>query len=287
MADLYTSQVHLKRLLAGQATPAFTPAPEAVLKMLDPEFFPGMGALNEDDTGRLQCPVRECGEWCHSLAQHVALAHRTLGGVAAIRSAIGIPKNAGLISRNLKQKLQVGAARRDPSTRKYVPVAKGEKRGRVVAGGHGNPMAKNFADTCPSQLQAKLRALAQSLGRTPSCRDFELAFGCAALGQIKRTFGSWNAAKATCALCLIPPGVSERAVTSALATECLRAWVNIHGDLPTTTDIKTGEKTPRLPCVQSIKKAYGAETWEAAMRSAVEHLGITSERYGSPTRRTT
>ena|ERR1035437_10068511 len=86
--DLYTSRVHLKRVLMGQATPAFTPPSSAVLAMLDPAFFPGLGALNEDGHGRLQCPVRGCGDFFPWLAMHLGRSHRSIGGTKAIIAAL-------------------------------------------------------------------------------------------------------------------------------------------------------------------------------------------------------
>ena len=105
MSELYTSAVHLKAVLAGRATAAFTMAPEDVLKVLDPAFFPGMGALNEDKHGRLQCPVRGCGRWFVRLGQHLFAEHRAIGGTTGLKRALGIPKGTSLLSKKARRRL--------------------------------------------------------------------------------------------------------------------------------------------------------------------------------------
>ena len=218
MSDLYTSQVHLKRLLAGQATAAFTPAPEAVLKMLDPAFFPGMGALNEDEYGRLQCPVRGCGIFMAHLSRHLNGAHRGIGGASAIRVALDIRNNRPLLS----AKLRVDARRIYSGGSTALARRYG---GNMVAAmtsvshsveRHGNPRGRvslaqrNEADTCPGQFQARLMDLAREIGRSPSRADFERRFGVNASRMIQVVFGTWNNAKALAGLSCVTPEAARR-----------------------------------------------------------------------------
>ena len=277
MSDLYTSQVHLKRLLAGQATPAFTPAPEAVLKMLDPAFFPGMGALDADAEGRRRCPLRGCGSYHHSLGKHLADHHRHTVNAVGLKRLLGIPKNTSLLSPSARRAVCAG------SVGKGTPGGP-SKYGRPRRNGtnNGSPMQKNFSDTCPAQLRAKLISLRDELGHSPTMSDFKAKFGDSVSMAVQRTFGSFNAAKATCALeqyayGSIPP---HNQITGALVVESFRGWVETHGDLPGAREIRDRSAAPRVVSAATAKRALGVNNWGAAMRSVGESLGIKSERYG-------
>jgi hypothetical protein len=294
MSDLYTSQVHLKRLLQGQATAAFTPAPEAVLNVLDPAFFPGMGALNEDEKGRLQCPVRGCGSWHRSLAPHLAHAHRSIGGPQALRLALDIPRSVPLLSMSERAKFRSrfegvdmparwGAKARVVGMHRLSSSRKREYRARSAQSRH-SIAAKNLNDTCVAQLQAKVAACARAISRSPSQTDFEKMYGLNVLYAVKQTFGSWNNAKAQIGLALSPAPRHSSPFTVNLICEALREWRDHHGDLPLVTDTQNPSRVPQIPSYTTILRAFGVDTWDAAMRSAIEHLQIKSERYGSPRR---
>jgi hypothetical protein len=278
MSDLYTSQVHLKRLLAGRATPAFTRASEDVLKVLDPAFMlgndGGLGGLNENATGLIQCPVRGCGEWFADPAAHMNKEHRGIGGAKGIRAALDLPSKTPLYSRKKRPR----RSPRSASPRAGIPVGvrrKAAPRKKTI-------MSRNMADTCPAQLQERLAVLARNLGRSPSRSDFEQAFGATTLGAVRRVFGSWTNAKAILGLPTAAPG--QRMATN-LVVESLRTWVEVHGDLPSSYDARKPEKCPIIPKYHAILGAFGVDSWSAAMQSAVQHLGISSERYGTSKRR--
>ena len=289
MIDLYTTQVHLKRLLAGQATAAFTPAPGEVLKVLDPAFFPGMGVLNEDDKGRLQCPVRDCGEWHRMLAAHLNVRHRAIGGAHGVKRALDIPKGTPLISQQTRANHSVAYKSR-PRWGHGRPVTSYAGRGVANGGAHrrATMAERNWADTCPAQLQERIRVLARKLGHSPSNVEFKAEYGPGPEKSIRRLFGTWNNAKAVCRLSTYQPGEqrqhglrkSTEDVMSALAQ-----WVAIHGDLPSTDDTQNPMRAPRVPNFRTVLHALGVDSWHAAMRSAVDYLGIRSERYGAPTRK--
>jgi hypothetical protein len=99
------------------------------------------------------------------------------------------------------------------------------------------------------------------------------------------TFGTWNNAKAMVGLELLQGHTGTRTGV-ALVVESLRAWYEAHGDLPTTGDTKNLARAPMIPSERTIRRAFGVSNWPAAMRSAADHLGIKSERYGTPQRRT-
>lgn len=275
MSDLYTSQVHLKRLLAGQATPAFTPAPDAVLKMLDPAFFPGMGALNEDEHGRLQCPVRGCGQWHYLLSQHLRRRHPTIGA-ATFRQSIGLSKRTPLCSRAVTNRMKVSSA---PSLRAARSANPGHRPPPRVRGTKMSIGARNWANTCPAQTATKITELSQKIGHTPTLSEFIREYKMSEK-TVYRVFSSWGNAKALAGISPSPQRGDQGCVVESLST-----WVTVHGDLPSSTDCRDIDRAPRVPSHITIMKAFGVDNWHAAMRSAAEHLSIKSERYGFDFRR--
>lgn len=286
MSDLYTSQVHLKRLLAGQATPAFTPAPKAVLKMLDPAFMidgeGGLGGLYEDTKGRLRCPYRSCGKYHVKLGTHIARAHAGAGGVRAFRVALSIPHGTALMSAR-----GLSAYRLHHGGRSLAVLAKAREASVLVGRrrhiGSYSVMARNITDSCSAQLQEKITVLARELGYSPTEGQFRAEYGEKAYNAVTGAFGSWINAKAIIGLGRAP---SPRA-TLELVLVSLREWVSTHGDLPYASEASNPGRAPRTPVAATILKAFGVNNWAAAMQSAIAHLDIKSERYGRPRRRTT
>jgi hypothetical protein len=236
-----------------------------------------MGALNEDDQGRIQCPVRGCGQWHHRLSQHLSMKHPLIGGADGIRAALSIPRSTSLYSARARAK----HASAMKSHVRGALAAMQRNRVKPALFGGISVAARNWSDTCPAQLQNRIVALANEIGSSPSAKDFRDRYGRSGVKAIIRVFGSWNAAKALCGLACVK---SERLMTRDVC-ESLSEWVNAHGDLPSPVDAQRTERAPRIPSYPTILKAFGVGTWDAAMRSAVEHLGIRSERYGSPVRR--
>lgn len=279
MSDLYTSQVHLKRLLAGQATPAFTPAPEATRNVLDPGLFPGLGALNEDEHGRLQCPVRGCGEWHNILGNHMTRKHKAIGGPAAIKKALALPASQSLTSRATRKRL---AARPGMSERAQLlnggrQIA--NRRGGTARGIRHSVGANNRHDTCPAQLQEKIESLARELGRSPSQAEFSAKYGPGLRPAIDRVFGSWRNAKLVCGL---ESAHSTKKYSRQAVLAALGEYVKMNGDLPTAGEANCPWRSPVIPRYATILRALGVETWDAAMRTVIESLDIVSARYGRP-----
>lgn len=280
--DLYTSQVHLKRLLAGQSTPAFTPAPESTLKVLDPAFFPGMGAMNEDDKGRVQCPVRGCGEWHFRVAAHLNRSHGGIGGAETVKRALDIPKRVSLLSARAKEMHRehtMIAANRTKPLHLSVRGVGGKSKGRP-AGGHNSINARNWSDTCPAQLQAKIVALSKTLGHSPRVFEFVDRYGADTLKAVLCVFGTWNNAKNVCGLDAVKPG--RLPMARSVAVESLGEYFRINGDLPSSEETNLPSRCPRIPRYATILRALNVDTWEAAMRTVIESLDIVSYRYGSP-----
>jgi len=279
MSDLYTSQVHLKRLLDGRATSAFTPAPEATLKILDRNFFPGMGALNEDEHGRLQCPVRDCGKWVPSLGQHISKNHSTIG-TSGIRQALDIPNSTPLVSRVL---------RKSRPDRRVAPIRGLSDAGRAKAAAARRGRAKtiaarNWADTCPAQTLEKIEDLAVRLGHSPSFSEAIEALGTKTCSAILEVFGTWNGAKAVCSLLqygeghgpLHPSPHNRMAVEDVVLS--VGNWRQVHGYFPPATEATRPGLSPRIPTYRAILRALDVDSWDAAIRSIAVRLGVSDVR---------
>lgn len=275
--DLYTDQVHLKRLLQGQATPAFTKLDSVAKRLVDPALVPGMGAIKEDpESGKLYCPVRGCGKLVTHLARHASIVHRNIGGAAAIREALDIPKKVALLSERGRDSLRVvgRSAEHMATARSKV---KPDNMRRASSWGRKSLMADNFADTCPAQMAAKMSALRKKLGRKPRAAEFRQEYGGEMLEAARRVFGEWDSITRACE----PTDRAwlQRPAGRKWVIDILKSFHEANGDLP-----KSNEKEwPWTPPYADVLLALGVDNWPAAMRSVVEELGITSERYGRPT----
>ena len=283
--DIYTNQVHLKRVLAGLATPAFAPAPATVLGVLDPENFPGMGALNEDDRGYLQCPVRDCGKYFPRLSTHLNQAHRGIGGDRTIREALGIPKSRVLVSASIRAVARAAAILRPLTPAQRAGLASGYSRAKNRKHLPNSAVARNFSDTCSAQLLAKIESLATRLGHAPTYGEFIEEYGANMWEAVRRVYGTWNNAKSLCGLSPATKHWHPTRTGRTAVLESLKTYYDATGDLPGSVEVQRRSTTPLVPCYTTILKNLGVSTWQAAMRSAVDYLGITSERYGAPTRR--
>jgi hypothetical protein len=276
--DLYTSQIHIKRLLAGQATARFTMAPESVLQVLDPAFFPGMGAVNEDDEGRLQCPVRGCGKWFTKLARHLSADHRALGGAQGVRAALGIRKSVPLTSKAARAVTSAQWNAAPNRSRAFVSTIRAFRMSENGSNGPKTMHDHNFSDTCPAQIQERIEALARKVGHSPSCNEFVAEYGGALFAALRQRFGTWNNAKVQCGLTT----TSSVGYTRAAVMLALQTFYDARGDLPRHRDTAgvRGARGPYVPSRMAIIKALSVGSWEAAMRSAAEYLGVNSELYG-------
>lgn len=285
MNELYTSQMHLKRILSGLASPSLTPLPPSAEKLIDPAFVPGLGALNEDPRGRLQCPIRGCGKWFEQLGPHIARAHRSVG-TEKVKKALGIPKSTGLVASQMRTKMRAAAKRAVASSlsrREGLDRGGRGNAGRVHVARRITIHQKNHSDTCPAQLQDKITILDRKLGRSPTLNEFIGQYGEQAAHEVRNVFGTWNNAKAVCGLSLYSAADGSRlhAKTRDAVLLSLKTWYDEHGDLPSVSDCENPSRAPRIPGYRVIMRALSVENWLAAMRTAAAHFGLSSERYGN------
>jgi hypothetical protein len=303
MADLYTSLSRAKQILMatrdwrGDGPPpppvAMTPVPESVQNIIRPEYTIGMGALREcGDTGfgcpecragvcqnrGLQCPV--CGEWKHRLTRHLNGVHGDIGGRRGVCKLLSMPPSLKLVSRHESERMRTAntldaakarQARRPLSSQQ----AKQMRAARIT---HRDTIAEaNQKNTCPAQVRQRLMTLQERLGRSPTFSEAErLDPGLATAAII--VHGTWNNAKVQTGLHTFRRGASF-AYKQEAVREALRAWVEVHGDLPTKREARRPTRTPLIPSTTAILRAFGTESWTAAMEQASVELRLWNGRY--------
>ena len=288
MPDLYTSLTRLKMALNGGQMPPMTPIPEGAQGIIDPSFTPGLGALHEDPALGLRCPVRDCGRYMHQLGVHIAHHHRSIGGVAAVKRLLDIPKSVGLIStvaRDMAGAKMRRQRRTDPrlATAKEVLASAREQARRrspsMGARSRATMAERNLRDRCIAQLSHRLIDTTHRIGRVPTADEYITFHGQAEAGEIRRTFGTWNNFLAQC-------GVAGRGYRKQIALsdvlDSLAAWYAVHGELPSSHAANLGNVTPLLPNYKTILSVFDAASWTEAMRQAAALLSIQGGRYGLP-----
>ena len=264
----YTTLVMVKMMLNDGSLPPMTPIPEKIRHIINPEYVPGFGALNEDEEKGLQCPV--CGAWKHWLSSHVGNAHQEIGGARGLRKLMGMPLGMSLLSRSARERTREAHKGRDTKPmRRGLRNAKrrnGKRRKLTVA-------ERNFRNTCHAQLGHFLWDLRNKLGRSPSFRE-----GCALEPTRARAaihmYGTWNAAKAAHGLDVVGryTASSPEAVTAAIA-----AWVEVRGRLPGAADAQRG--LPWIPPYSTVLRQLKCDSWKGAMRKVAIRLGAYDARY--------
>lgn len=291
--ELYTSLVRLKQTLNNGQLPPMTPLPDEVRQRIDPAFTingDGWGGVVEDAHLGLQCPVRGCGKWFHYLASHMNKSHADLGGAPGFRSLMSIPSTAPLVSSKLADQLSVSFERRQ----KRMSHSYNERAGRLrlldrkaiqrkgrakVVANSKTAGALNLADSCPAQFIGKIAALHAQIGRTPTAAECVAEYGSMIVPNAVKVFGSWNSAIAFCGIEPNPRGNTRRTKRGEVL-DSLQAWVDAHGDLPTSKDIACVDRLPRILGYKAIMHGLGAATWTGAMKIAAALLDIHGGRYG-------
>lgn len=303
--DLYTSLVRLKQEMNGGVLPAMTPVTGAALKLIDPEFTIGLGALREDPERGLQCPIRGCGVYRHALGVHVTRVHKTVG-VAGIRRALSIPSTAPLASMKMRERLsannfaQFGGRESERfggkgrgSHREDWTTERRRKESRTRSKAANTVGVRNLTNTCMAQLTHRILDLSNKLGRSPSFDEANQEFGRGIGARIIKTFGTWSSALAQCGL-KTRGGASQKGkrtgprpelrwYTQEAILEALSAWYAVHGELPSGYQVQKGSKIPYLPHRKTILQHFpGAKNWYEAMERAATLLGIYGGSYGIP-----
>lgn len=274
--ELYTSLTRLKMALGGEFPP-MTPVPVASQGIIDPDFTLGHGALTEDAEMGLRCPMRGCGKYFHNLGKHVQQSHQDLGGVTALRTALSIPRTAGLLSVSAREAYR-NAALRDirltPARAKRMN-AQARPKGKTGSETYDTMNYRNLRDRCEAQMAAKLHALQEKLGRSPSINDTVEEYGTGLVHSLKRIYGTWDNAKSAFGLVAIGrTGGGRPAVEREAVLRGVRAFFEMHQRFPTHREADNPARAPLICCSITTKRALGVETWREAMHVAAVELDM-------------
>lgn len=296
MSALYTSLVRLKMAMNGGELPPMTEIPAEATDYIDPAFTIGLGALTEDETRGLRCPVRECGKFFHLLTQHVNKMHPELGA-RGLRKLLDIPMTAPLASHKWRARRSAIASAWARSEEGSAVLARG--RANLPANWHRAPRdpekgkkrvfqsvgRRNLSDRCEAQLTHKLIDLQHQIGRSPTSTEARTILGTDFVSYVTNVYGSWNAAKTRFGMDAYSNQYTVRGLVSKEAVlAALRAYHKVHGCLPNVNQAQRPTRTPLIPSRPTICKAMGTESWPEAMRRAASLLNIYGGRYGLPTR---
>jgi hypothetical protein len=279
--ELYTSLTRLKMAMNGGIMPPMTKLSEQALKLIDPAFTIGMGALEEDAVKGLRCPVRGCGQYYHALGYHLSRTHRAIGGLVAVREALGIPACVPFLSISARLAF---AKRSRPLTSQRPPEQDRKAIAQVCRATKLSANGRNLRDRCEEQLRQKFTILELENGRAPSMREAKERFGWGFVAGVQRIYGTWRNALGQFGMsALTAREVAARRLVSREATlDGLRAWYEVHGDLPTSDDANRRDRFPLIPSSATIRRAMGCAGWDEAMRRAAALLNIYGGRYGLP-----
>lgn len=295
--DLYTSLTRLKQEMNGGRLPPMTPLPETALAVIDPNFTPGLGALEEDAEKGLRCPIRGCGKTFDALSMHLNAKHADIGGADGLRTLLSIPRTARLVSRRYSKKCASrGFIGKRPDQERTVdaPVRRKANVARYRAA--RTVGARNLTNECDAQLRQKMVNLEAQIGRDASSHDAAAILGEGFVKRVSHIYGSWNAARARFGLSQRDRGRNRRwqgewnaaAATAEQRKEAvlhaLRAYHAVHGNLPSLAQCVAPTRAPLIPTAGTIRKAMGAESYPEAMRRAASLLNIYGGRYGLPAR---
>lgn len=282
--QLYTSLVRLKQAMNGGQLPPMTPVTGDALQIIDPAFTIGLGALEEDPVRGLRCPVRRCGRYFQNLSIHLGRHHKALGGGAAIKRALSIPKRTPLLTASSLEKYRSNVGRLEGRRRaspEFIARSRSPRnRERITAG------ERNYENQCRAQLSHKIIDLHHEIRRTPCLHEFRTVYGMEAGSAVITTFGTWNNALAQCGLDAnkaSPRTRTERNLEAVLTA--LSAWHGEHGHLPSANDTRYSRRTPLIPHLRLILDVMKTESWPEAMRRVASLLNIYGGRYGLPERK--
>lgn len=300
MNELFTDLLRLKQAMNGGELPPMTDIPLTAQDVIDPQFTIGLGALHEDPTRGLQCPVRGCGTYRHTLKRHLNTKHPEVGE-RGVKELLEIPQSVRLISASARTRMAAEVERRGPSFRRRFSFVASQpatlNKGKTRKGLHRLAGVRNLERVCAAQVRDRLIAFQSENGRSPSQRDAEAwpDMGAAFVQKVKRIYGSWNAAKERFGLDAYSNAgysgqrraVRRTNIQRAIVVEALAAYYEVHGTLPNIKQARSPVRAPLIPSAPTILKAMDTGNWPEAMRRVASLLNIYGGRYGlpEPTRR--
>jgi hypothetical protein len=291
---LYTSLERAKQELTGGGPVPVTPLPGSSLAIIDPDFTPGLGALEQHPSLGLRCPVRGCGKWYHRLSVHLSKSHADIGGADAVRRALDYPSTAKFVSRvsieqsrkHMERLASEGKMLRGDKRGSLASARKSsEKTNRRRKAASRTMAERNLANMCEAQIKGRIWSMYDRIRRSPSSYEAEVMEGKGFVNGVVRFYGTWEHALLKVGLGPVPRGRQGKTGTArAAALEAIWAWYSAHGNLPTERDARTRKRLPFIPSPYTLCRAMGVGTYREAMEQAANVLGIHGGRYGLPER---
>lgn len=250
-----------------------TPLTEDATKLLDPGFSLGMGALVEDETKGLRCPVKGCGSYHHNLTSHLNKRHPQIGA-AGVRSLLSIPTTASLSSGRMRAKISAASRKGVRGWRGGTVPPREEWRDKPKPN-YRTVGFLNLQDACVSQLALKYTTLQSEIGRQPTENEFVARFGFRLRRHLLKAFGGWSNMVAH-----MGGRIKKKAWSREEVVESLQTFFGVHGRFPYSSEVNQGRAIPVVPSRGLILDRLGTDSWPIAMSTAAFLLGIDDPRYG-------
>ncbi len=290
MMELYTSLRHLKMVLNNGEIPPMTPLRATATRVLDPAFVLGAGGLQEDERKGLRCPVRGCGVYKHHLTTHLNREHKGLrtqdeSPSDVVHRLMGIPLSVALCSTHVKSQLSSAGKKNQWMSRKALREGKPRdlntnpeyinKRRSTRMNAATSANFRNLRGECERQLAHKILAMRDVVGSFPIRSAAKARYGMAFIRRVNEVYGSWENA---CA-CL-GDRVRKDGLTDQDVYESMRAYFDIHKELPTSEAANAMARAPLIVRYQDTLNLLGFATWPEAMAHVAWYLKVDDPRYG-------
>lgn len=237
-----------------------------------PDGFGYYGTITSTNDGRyIQCHI--CGKLYANLGGHLYAAHKM--GARAYKDQFGLKYTSALISEQERMHLKTKSLEwvktlTEEQKKEFIAKQKEayQSYGKAKRDRKGQPPEekleqKNEKGSCPDQVLAKIKEVADDLGHTPSKLEFIESQGSQRYVHLAyKLFGSW-----TLALELAGLKAGDRKLiraegkdyTPEQLLESLRDFAIQHGEKPTKSDFKRGVLPPYPRYIEvfgSLASAY-------------------------------
>jgi len=230
--------------------------------------FGYLGTLAQTEDGcQVQCHV--CGLLVENLGYHAWVKHQIKAVEYRATFQLGrtTPLCSDQLSEKCKETKRLAWSQMSEDEREARRNLMREAQTRAVRIGKPRSLeALNKDGMCPDQLIEKIKQCADKLKHSPTLSEFRTEYDGKYEGAIKRTFGSWNAAKEMSGLVKCKTGSrvphNRIAFTNEDLLAFLRSFKKEKGTVPTYSDWRRGF----LPSYYLYKHRFGgiAKAREAA-----------------------
>jgi len=235
-----------------------------------PDGFGYMGTITSTNDGNyIQCHI--CGRLYANMGGHLYAAHKMTA--REYKDMFGLKYTSALISENERMRLKKKSLdwlKKLTDEEKEAYIAKHKEayyeKGRAKRAKTGQPKEKleqkNEKGSCPDQVLAKIRQVADEMGRTPSKAEFIAHLGSQRFVHLAyKLFGSWTLAVELAGLTPKSKELSKdyKRYDDGELLSSLRDFALQNGVEPTKSDFNRGVLPPYPLYVErfgSLPKAY-------------------------------